>query len=271
MRLGGRLVAVDDTVAALGLLASHYRDGLRGKVIAVTGSNGKTTTKRMIQHILGKHFKGSCSPKSFNNNIGVPLTLLAAEEEDDYVICEVGTNAPGEIAELSAICRPDIAVIVSVGQTHLEKLGSVELVAVEKASMLGHVRDGGCAILWADSAPLQQAVRQYGCRKILFGEGAAEGTEADRPTGPNGCCGQTSCRSVPTSAAGTRLPRKQANLWLDLCNRSHRIATHAIIAAEQAPTGQKKVAGGAASLRASPRNRPPICRRRKATLMSALT
>ena len=202
VRLGGRLVAVDDTVAALGLLASHYRDGLRGKVIAVTGSNGKTTTKRMIQHILGKHFKGSCSPKSFNNNIGVPLTLLAAEEEDDYVICEVGTNAPGEIAELSAICRPDIAVIVSVGQTHLEKLGSVELVAVEKASMLGHVRDGGCAILWADSAPLQQAVRQYGCRKILFGEGAAEGTEADRPTGPNGCCGQTSCRSVPTSARG---------------------------------------------------------------------
>lgn len=167
-----RLIAVEDTVAALGRLGAYWRDRLKGKVIAVTGSNGKTTTKRMIEHILAKHLRGTCSPKSFNNNIGVPLTLLGAGKDDDYVICEVGTNAPGEIDQLSAICRPDVAVITSVGQTHLEKLGSVELVAVEKASMLRHLRLGGAAVVWADSEPLAAALKAYGCRLIRFGSAA---------------------------------------------------------------------------------------------------
>jgi UDP-N-acetylmuramoyl-tripeptide--D-alanyl-D-alanine ligase len=164
-----RLIVVADTVAALGLLGGYHRGRGKAKVIAVTGSNGKTTTKRMIEHILAKHFRGTCSPKSFNNNIGVPLTLLGAGEADDYVICEVGTNAPGEIDRLSAICRPDVAVITSVGETHLEKLGGIELVAVEKASMLRHLRPGGCAIVWADSQPLAEALKKYDCRLIRFG------------------------------------------------------------------------------------------------------
>jgi UDP-N-acetylmuramoyl-tripeptide--D-alanyl-D-alanine ligase len=164
------LIAVDDTIAALGRLGAYHRDQLKARVIAVTGSNGKTTTKRMIQHILAKHLRGTCSPKSFNNNIGVPLTLLGVGEEDDYVICEVGSNAPGEIDELSAICRPDLAVITSVGETHLEKLGGIDLVAVEKASMLRHVRPGGCAIVWADSPPLEQALKSFNCRLIRFGQ-----------------------------------------------------------------------------------------------------
>jgi UDP-N-acetylmuramoyl-tripeptide--D-alanyl-D-alanine ligase len=164
------LIAVDDTIVALGKLGAYHRDRVGAKVIAVTGSNGKTTTKRMIQHILAKHLRGTCSPKSFNNNIGVPLTLLGAGEEDEYVICEVGSNAPGEIAGLSAICRPDLAVITSVGETHLEKLGSIDLVAVEKASMLHHLRPSGCAIVWADSAPLAGALNPYDCRMIRFGQ-----------------------------------------------------------------------------------------------------
>ena len=165
-----RLIAVDDTVAALGKLGAYHRDRVRARVIAVTGSNGKTTTKRMIQHILSRHLRGNCSPKSFNNNIGVPLTLLGVGEQDDYVICEVGSNAPGEIAGLSAICRPDLAVIVSIGETHLEKLGNIDLVAVEKASMLGHLRPGGCAIVWADSPPLAAALKPFDCRMIRFGQ-----------------------------------------------------------------------------------------------------
>jgi UDP-N-acetylmuramoyl-tripeptide--D-alanyl-D-alanine ligase len=154
----------------LGKLGAYHRDQVRAKVIAVTGSNGKTTTKRMIEHIMAKHLRGTCSPKSFNNNIGVPLTLLGAGQEDDYVICEVGSNAPGEIAGLSAICRPDLAVITSVGETHLEKLGSIDLVAVEKASMLHYVRAGGCAIVWADSSPLAAALKPFDCRMIRFGQ-----------------------------------------------------------------------------------------------------
>ncbi len=167
---GSRLIAVDDTIAALGRLGAYHRGRGGARVIAVTGSNGKTTTKRMIQHILAKHLRGTCSPKSFNNNIGVPLTLLGAGEEDYYVVCEVGSNAPGEIAELSAICRPDLAVIVSVGETHLEKLGGIDQVAVEKASMLRHLRPGGCAIVWADSPPLAYALKPFDCRLVRFGQ-----------------------------------------------------------------------------------------------------
>jgi len=154
-KYGNCLIGVQDTIAGLGRLGHWHRDQVSAKVVAITGSNGKTTTKRMLHHILGKYLHGSCSPKSFNNNIGVPLTLLAVNEGDQYVVCEVGTNAPGEIAQLGEICRPDVAVITSVGETHLEKLGSLELVAREKSSLLKFVQPGGSAILWADSPELR--------------------------------------------------------------------------------------------------------------------
>jgi UDP-N-acetylmuramoyl-tripeptide--D-alanyl-D-alanine ligase len=138
-------------------------------VLAVTGSNGKTTVKRMIHHILSGRKKGSASPRSFNNNIGVPLTLLAAEAADEYVVCELGSNAPGEIAALAAIAQPDVAVIASVGPTHLEKLIDLEHVALEKASILGGLREGGLGIIWADSPALAQAVKAYPVRLVRFG------------------------------------------------------------------------------------------------------
>jgi UDP-N-acetylmuramoyl-tripeptide--D-alanyl-D-alanine ligase len=142
---------------------------LPGTVISITGSNGKTTVKRMVAHILSRHLAGLASPKSFNNNIGVPLTLLSAGPEDKYVICETGSNAPGEIATLAAIERPDIAVITSVGETHLEKLIDIEHVAAEKASLLGSLDPRGLAIVNADSIPLERALRGYSCRMIRFG------------------------------------------------------------------------------------------------------
>jgi UDP-N-acetylmuramoyl-tripeptide--D-alanyl-D-alanine ligase len=170
--LPGGVIGVADTTAALAELASFYRGRIAAAVIAVTGSNGKTTCKRMIHHILSRRLTGSCSPKSFNNNIGVPLTLLGSQVGDDYVVCEVGSNAPGEIAALAAIARPDVAVITSVGATHLEKLIDVPRVAVEKASLLGAMDDKGVAIVWADSEHLDKALRQYKQRMIRFGASA---------------------------------------------------------------------------------------------------
>ena len=92
LSITGGLIAVDDTTTALGFLAGACREETPATVIAVTGSNGKTTVKRMIHHVLSRRLKGSASPKSFNNNIGVPLTLLSAGADDQYVICETGTN-----------------------------------------------------------------------------------------------------------------------------------------------------------------------------------
>ena len=172
-RFGGGVIVVGDTVQALGRLASDYRGRFAARVVAVTGSNGKTTVKGMIHHILVRTLKGSRSPKSFNNEIGVPLTLLAVEADDEYVVCEVGSNAPGEIAALGRMVQPDIAAITCVSATHLEKLVSLEGVAREKASLLGCVGEGGVAIVWADSDVLARAVADYNVPAIWFGRSQA--------------------------------------------------------------------------------------------------
>lgn len=165
------VIAVRDTTAALGNLAARHRTLVSAPaVIGVTGSNGKTTVKRMIHHILSRRMKGTCSPKSFNNEIGLPITLLDVSPGDDYVICEIGTNAPGEVAALAKIARPNLAVITSVGPAHLERLGSVERVAVEKASILGELVGDGLGVIWADSPQLAKAARYHKCRQISFGE-----------------------------------------------------------------------------------------------------
>lgn len=149
------ILAVPDTVTALQDLARAYRDELaRGacKVIGVAGSNGKTTTRHLIHHVLthaGKN--GTQSPKSFNNHLGVPLTLLAARPTDDFVACEIGTNHPGEIDFLSAIARPDIAVITSIGEEHLEFFGTVANVAREEAAVMKYVVPGGWVMVPSDT------------------------------------------------------------------------------------------------------------------------
>ncbi len=163
------LLLVPDTTRALGQLALHYRGTVAADVVAVTGSNGKTTVVRMIHHILSRRLAGSCSPNSYNNAVGVPLTLLAVEPAHDYVVCEIGTNAPGEVEALGRIARPDVGVITSIGPTHLAGLGSVERVAVEKASLLPCVAADGLAVVWADSDVLAKAVATVQRRRVRFG------------------------------------------------------------------------------------------------------
>ncbi len=150
-------LVVDDTTAALGRLANHYRRAVMPVgtvVIAVTGSNGKTTTKCMIDHVLSASFKGRASPKSFNNKYGLPLTILSTESDDQYLVTEIGTNARGEIAALSGIASPEVAVITSIGEAHLEGLGDIHGVADEKSSLLEHVRLGGLAVVNIDRAEI---------------------------------------------------------------------------------------------------------------------
>ena len=104
-------------------------------------------------HFRGRG-RGTQSPKSFNNHLGVPLTLLAAKESDDFVVVEVGTNHPGEIAFLGAIVEPDVAVITNVGLAHLQGLGDLQAVAIEKASLLRFVRRGGLAVVNGDQSEM---------------------------------------------------------------------------------------------------------------------
>ena len=105
-------LVVDDTVVAMGRLASWHRSRLTGTtVVGITGSCGKTTTKHLLDSVLGVSMQGVAAERSFNNSIGVPLTLLRASADDAYVIVEIGTNAPGEVGALAAMARPDVSVV----------------------------------------------------------------------------------------------------------------------------------------------------------------
>ena len=137
------ILKVRDTVQALGDLAAAYRKEAGYKIVAITGSVGKTTTREMIYHVLSRHFEVHQSPKSFNNKIGLPLTLLGAGQSVEIVIAELGSNRPGEIGYLAEIAAPDIAVVTNVHPAHLEGFGDLHTIAREKLSISeGLVPDG---------------------------------------------------------------------------------------------------------------------------------
>ncbi len=131
----GVILKVSDTVKALGELAKWYRGSMGFKVVAITGSAGKTTTRQITCHALSGRYKCYQAPKSFNNNIGVPLTILGADESCEIVIAELGSNRPSEISDLTAIAGPDIALITNIHPAHLEGFGSIEAIIKEKASI----------------------------------------------------------------------------------------------------------------------------------------
>ncbi len=134
-------VLVEDTLRALWDLAREARREFRGEVIGITGTVGKTSLKEMLAAVLGVRFRVHRSPKSFNNQIGLPLTILGAEGAD-VLIAEVGVNHRGEMAPLAELLKPTVAVVTSVGPGHLEGLGSTEGVAQEKSELFKGARVG---------------------------------------------------------------------------------------------------------------------------------
>jgi UDP-N-acetylmuramoyl-tripeptide--D-alanyl-D-alanine ligase len=143
---------------------------MRAKVIAVAGSNGKTGTKHLIAAALSSKLAGSCSPKSFNNDIGVPLTIFPADPLADYLVLEMGTNHPGEIHNLATMARPDIAVITNCYAEHLQGLGDLMGVRRENASIVdGLDPKTGLLVVNGDDPELLSAVAHWNGRKITFG------------------------------------------------------------------------------------------------------
>lgn len=153
-------VRVPDARRALMRLARAHRRSLDGvRVVAVTGSVGKTTTVRLIDGALSSRLRVTSSQKSFNNNIGVPLTILRCRRNDQALVCEVGMNSPGEIATLAEVVEPDIAVITSIGRAHAGALGGREGIAREKGSLLTFLRPGGLAVAPAGEPLLADYLR----------------------------------------------------------------------------------------------------------------
>jgi len=163
------VLRVKDTVESLGVLAAWYRKDCKFKVVAITGSVGKTTTRQIIHHVMSKRFKTFQSPKNFNNFIGLPLTLLAAEPDCQIVVVELGTNHPGEIEYLSRITAPDIALVTAVAPAHLEGFGDLETLTKEKLSISEGLGQAGTLIINGDCPDLVALARKQRKKFLTFG------------------------------------------------------------------------------------------------------
>ena len=156
----GAVLAADDPLQALQRLAAAWRGALGAKVIGVTGSTGKTSTKDLIGAVLTPHRRTVTSRANFNTEIGLPLEVLAAPAGTEVLVLEMGMRGSGQIAELAAIARPDVGVIVNVGPVHLELLKTVEAVAAAKAELICGLRAGATAVIPAGEARLDAYLRE---------------------------------------------------------------------------------------------------------------
>jgi UDP-N-acetylmuramoyl-tripeptide--D-alanyl-D-alanine ligase len=171
-------VAVSDTLRALGDLAAFHRSRTDVAVVAITGSNGKTTTRQMAAAVVAQKFNTLSTIGNYNNQIGVPLTLLRLAPEHAWAVVELGTNSPGEIARLARICAPDIGVITNIGPAHLEGLGSLDGVMHEKGQLIDHLKTGGSAVLNADDRRVLKIAERTDREVLLFGFSETAGIRA---------------------------------------------------------------------------------------------
>jgi UDP-N-acetylmuramoyl-tripeptide--D-alanyl-D-alanine ligase len=167
-----RLILVGDTLEGLTALGAFSRSRFGGRVVAVTGSVGKTTTKEMLRAVLGEAGRTHAAVASYNNHWGVPLTLARMPAEAAFAVIEIGMNHPGEILPLAKLARPHVGVITAIAPAHLGHMGSVEAIADEKASLLAGLEPGGIAVLPADSPHLARLRAAAGAAPVrLFGSG----------------------------------------------------------------------------------------------------
>ena len=136
----GKFVVVDDVLSALQQLANHHRKQLTIPVIGITGSNGKTTSKELINAVLSKKYKVLATVGNLNNHIGVPLTILNITKQHEMAIIEMGANHKGEIAELCTIAEPDFGIITNIGKAHLEGFGGIEGVKIGKSELYKYIQ-----------------------------------------------------------------------------------------------------------------------------------
>lgn len=167
------LIRVADTVAALGRLATYWRARLpaNSRVVGITGSVGKSSTKELAYALLEPFRQVVKSPKSFNNELGLPLSVLAIPRVAEVALLEMGTYGPGELTELARIARPDIAVVTNVGPSHLERMGSLEAIATAKGELVAAIPASGHIALNADDPRVRAMTARTRARPLLYGLG----------------------------------------------------------------------------------------------------
>ncbi len=169
-RTGAALIGVANTTRALGALAAYHRRRMPARIVALTGSNGKTTTRAMTEAILRQEFETLATRGNLNNEIGVPLTLFRLETQHAVGVIEMGMNHPGEIDRLGRIAKPDIGMITNVAPAHLEGLQSLAGVRDAKGELMDHIAPEGRAILNADDPLVRELAARSRAEVIFFGQ-----------------------------------------------------------------------------------------------------
>lgn len=181
------IIRVKDTTVALGRIANFHRKRFNIPVVAITGSNGKTTTKDMLSFILRKKYRVLSSIGTHNNQIGVPQTLLKLKPSHGIAVLELGTNHFGEIDYLAKICQPSVAIITNIGPSHLEYFKNLDNVFKEKIVLLKNLKAGGLAIINADDNYLKKiSNKRPNCKIIDFGIHAKIDFQASKISFANG-------------------------------------------------------------------------------------
>jgi len=167
--LNDKMILVDNVLKSLQQLANYHRNQLGLPILAITGTNGKTTTKELITAVLSEKFRVDSTKGNLNNHIGVPLTLLSMDENTEFGVVEMGANHPGEIKILCDIANPDFGIVTNIGKAHLEGFGSFEGVIKTKSELYDFIRnkDGKCFINADNSLLTKQA---EGIETISYGE-----------------------------------------------------------------------------------------------------
>jgi UDP-N-acetylmuramoyl-tripeptide--D-alanyl-D-alanine ligase len=168
---GAPIIAVPDVLAALGGLARYVRRKAGVFLVGVTGSTGKTSTKDMINAVLGVRYRVLATQGNLNNEVGVPLTLLGLEPHHQVAVIEMAMRGTGEIAALARIASPDAAVITNIGETHRERLGSIRAIARAKGEILDYVPPEGFAVLHNESPFIREEAGRCRGRVVFFGTG----------------------------------------------------------------------------------------------------
>lgn len=164
-----RYIRVDDCLATLQALANHHRKALGTRVIGITGTNGKTTTKELIAAVLSKSYRVLYTQGNLNNHIGVPLTLLRLTIEHDIAVVEMGANHPGEIKQLAEIAEPDFGIITNVGKAHLEGFGSFEGVIKTKSELYDYLRTKPNSVVFIHHENEYLMNRAQGLNRVEYG------------------------------------------------------------------------------------------------------
>lgn len=179
------IIGVPDTLAALSDFAGWHRRQLDALIVGITGSVGKTTTRHLLHTVLTQQFTGIESPRNFNNEIGVPLSLLQITSADEFAVLELGASQLGDVRSLCEMARPEVGVLTRIAPSHLDEFGDIETIARTKGELLEALPSTGFAVLNGDDNRVRQLASRADCRTILVGERPHNDLIAGRVTTTN--------------------------------------------------------------------------------------